>query len=128
MSLVLVDTNVFIDFFKKKSIKNQDLIKLIDNSNVLLSSYVKLELLLGVRKEERVRLEEILSPLPIFHSDRKLFDVAYSLVPIARRYAFNPGSVDFLIAIQALVSRSKLWTEDKMLQKLAKVLEIDLYV
>jgi len=127
MKPVLVDTSVFVDFFKNRSYSHLELRKLMEERRVLLSCYVKLELLLGVKKEERARLDDVLSPLLVLMPIPSSIETGFKLISLARQKGFNPSAIDFLIALQSLVSEAQLWTFDKQLKQIAKALAVEIW-
>jgi predicted nucleic acid-binding protein len=125
MKLVLVDTGVFIDFFRGRSQRDDRLVSLLRGRRVTLSPLVKLELLVGVRKDERRMLEDTLSPLPLIEHTHALMELAIELVPIVRRTGLCPGIPDYLIAIEALSCNLVLYSGDSIVRSLGQALGVD---
>ena len=121
MSSLLVDTSCFIAFLRGQD--RETLPPLILSGHVVLSAVVKLELLAGVRKDEALILEELLSGLrelsdfpPIEHCQR--------LLTLARGRGLLGGIPDLMILADCERTNSKLLSVDRKLLKLAKELKI----
>ncbi len=121
MSSLLVDTSCFIAFLRGRD--RETLPPLILSGHVVLSAVVKLELLAGVRKDEALILEELLSGLhelsdfpPIEHCQR--------LLTLARGRGLLGGIPDLMILADCERTKSTLLSADRKLLKLAKELRI----
>lgn len=128
MQLVLADTSVFVDFLRERRPNNQVFRELLAANLVLLSPFVKLELLAGAKKAERKNLSDLLGSLSIVEVSMKLFEAAETLMPYQRGQGFNVGLIDYLIILQALSVSAPLLTHDKVMAKLARALGVDLVV
>ncbi len=126
-SIVLVDTSVFIDYFRATTAKSEPLTSLLEESRVILSPFVRMELQMGVRARERKQLGSLLEALPLAQFDMNHFRVAESLMPLVRSSGLSVGLVDYLIAMQALDLQVPLFTLDNVMKKLAGVLEIEIF-
>lgn len=124
MRYVLLDTSVLIDFLKSKSNKNSSIRKILEDDKGVLSPLVKLELLMGVKKEERKDLEYILEGLRPANISLELFKVAEKLIPLVRKEGIQPGLIDYLIVLQALADGYDIATNDKVLSKVCKALGV----
>ena len=117
MKRVLVDTSVFIDFLRRKTGTTSRLSTLLTDRRVLLSPYVRLELLMGVKKSERKELSSLLSALPSAEPGPTFFADAGTLLGLVKDKGINCGLVDYLIALQSLELEVPLFTIDKMLSR-----------
>ncbi|MCC6220048.1 MAG: PIN domain-containing protein [Deltaproteobacteria bacterium] len=127
-SLVLVDTCVFVDFLREISPLNGALRTLVREDRVILSPLVRLELLQGVREIERAKLASFLDGFIRLEGDEQLFKVAEELLPLARRGGLSFGLIDYLIVLQSLAANILLYTRDVTMLKLARKLDVNLYL
>jgi predicted nucleic acid-binding protein len=132
-NLILVDTSVFVDFLRPidnpdtKQIKSRKLfIEILEEEKIVLSSFVRLELLQGVRTNERRALAELLDVLPAIPVKPDLFNLAENLLPTVRSQGLTVGLVDYLLLIQALAAELKFYTLDRPLKSLADKLGVRL--
>jgi predicted nucleic acid-binding protein len=125
-SLILVDTSIFIDFFRTSGSSNDAFKSLLEDGKVALSPFVRLEILSGMKVRERGQIAGLLDALDVLAIDMNLFHSAELLLPIVRRGGLNAGLVDYFIVIQALSAGMRLFTRDKVMVKLARLLKADL--
>lgn len=118
---------MFIEFFRHQGSGNLPLRQLILDGRVLLSVFVRLELLRGVRLVEQKQLLSALAGLNILSLSGQLYQLAETLIPIGRARGLNVGLVDYLIAVQALEADVPLYTLDKPLSQLARALGATLF-
>ena len=125
---VLVDTCVFINYFRpNKSPYKKVLRELILDRQVILSPFVKLELLQGIRKNERKMLSSLLGELDTIPISNDLFDAAELLFPLNKKQGLNVGLIDYLLIVQALSANAAFFTIDQTLKRLAKRLGADVF-
>ncbi len=123
-NLVLIDTCVFVDFFRINAPINDQLRVLLSDNRVLLSPFVRLELLFGLRKKDQFAVADLLDSLQPLQLPPEFYGVAETLMPLARTSGISVGLIDFFLAVQALGERCALFTRDKPLLKLARTLGI----
>lgn len=121
--MILVDTSVWIEVFKKRH--PFDLEKTVDFADIVTCLPVLQEVLQGFRDERAFRLaHEALSSLPIVDSplDRAVVDSAVDLYRSARRRGLTVrSSVDCLVAASALRHDLEVLHHDRDFSLLAKV-------
>jgi predicted nucleic acid-binding protein len=122
--LCIVDTSIFIDFFRNRSANNDLLKQLISEDQVILSAFVKIELILGVRHTERSKLNRILDGFRIIIPTENFYERVFQSLPNIRQSGINFGLGDLLIVIQAKEAGVGLFTRDKMMKKLCKMLAV----
>ena len=115
---VLADTGVWIAFFRPQKSEMQRrladvLEQLILEDRVVLCGVVELELLQGVREEERPNLEASLSALEFIPTTRADFQRAGELLGTLRRRGVTIPTTDGLIAAQCLHRDLTLLENDK---------------
>jgi predicted nucleic acid-binding protein len=126
--MVIVDTSVWIDFFKGHEPCFSPLSVLLADRQVLALPCVFGELLQGARnKKEQVIITDFWQSLPKVSPN--LFETAWiqagSLSSKERWFARGIGLIDSTILYIAKESSNKLWTLDKEVMKVAKKLQID---
>ncbi len=114
---VIVDTSVFIDFFRGKEVTAFR--ELLLNDRILLSHYVRLELLQGVRKEEVKKLDYVLDGLARCPFDEKCFAEAERILRQTKGSGLTLGIVDLLLAAQSNAVDASIYSFDKVFGKLA---------
>ena len=121
--MVLVDTSVWIEVFRKPSAKRLE--KLVDFDDVVTCLPIVQEVLQGFRDESAFQIaRDAMYALPIVESPlgRAVFDDAVGLYRIARRAGLTiRSSADCLIAACALRNDLTLLHHDRDYDKLARV-------
>lgn len=127
MKHILVDTCIWVDFFKDSDTDLSDRLEnLISEDKVLLSDVVRSELLIGARdKKELEELSSVLDGLNVAEINSKTFIKAGELGFLMRREGFTLPLSDLIITAQAINHESQIWTYDKHFSTLEKTLEID---
>lgn len=116
---VLVDTNVWIAFFRKTrgDETSQQVGTVLDGllveDRVVLSGVVEMELLHGVKEHERGELEVLLEALPYVEASRQDFRRAGELLNNLRRRGITIPTPDALLAAQCLRQNFQLLENDK---------------
>jgi len=107
MANVLVDTSVWVDFFRgTPSTAAASLDQLLEEKRVVICGTVELELLQGAKAGEKAMLEDLLTALPYVESQRVDFQTAGELLNGLRVKGFQIPASDGLIA--ALCARHQL--------------------
>jgi len=119
MRRVLADTSVFIDFFRGRPSGAFE--RLLRANALLLSPYVRLELLQGLRRDEAARVGELLRGIPQVPHDPALFAAAEELIESVRGTGLNVGLVDLLIAAQARHLKATVLSADLVFVRLEKL-------
>jgi predicted nucleic acid-binding protein len=113
MADVLVDTSVWIDFFRKAHSPEGDLMDLLlAEDRVVICGIVEMEILQGLKGKERVPTESLLELLPYLATERADFRVAGLLWQQLRRRGMTIPSTDCLIASLCLRHRVSLLSLD----------------
>ena len=114
--VVLVDTSVFIDFFRGK--KPPTFEELLLNDQIILSNFVRLELLQGVRKSEADQLKYVLEGIQNQVFQIEAFETAESILERIRGTGMTVGIVDLLIAAEANIYQCPIYSHDKVFEEL----------
>ena len=117
MKNYIVDTSVFVEFFRGKP--NPSFETLIRENRVVLSNFVRLELLLGARKSESEKLDRALSGLIVLKPDQRIFVAAEKILSAVRPKGVTLGAVDFLIAAESHLSGFPVYSFDKAFRSIA---------
>lgn len=125
MRRAVVDTSVFVDFLRGKPQPRFE--GLLRENSVLLSPYVRLELLQGVRRTEARLLARLLGGIPQVPHREEVFGVAESMTQRLKGSGLNVGLVDLLIAAQAKLVRCAVLSSDHVFEELADVGLVSLY-
>ena len=121
--MVLVDTSVWIEFFKAKHPYFQDFSVLLADRQVLTTSCIFGELLQGARnkREEKILLE-FWNDLP--KVSLELFENSWinagKTSSTERWYAKGVGLIDATILQISKTTGAKLWTLDKAMNKISE--------
>jgi len=128
MKYILVDTCIWVDFFKDTNTALSDKLEnLISEDSILISDVVRAELLVGARdKKELEELSSVLDGLNVAKIDSQTFTKAGELGFLMRRAGFTLPLTDLIITAQAIQLESQIWTYDKHFSSLEKNLDINL--
>jgi len=118
---ILVDTSVFIDFFRGKYIKELELA--IKEDRVVLSQIVLFELIKGIIKTEIKKVVSFLDGLEIL-PDFPPAVACQELLIKAKSLGLQGGIPDLLILSDCYVNQIQLLSSDLKLVRLARALKI----
>jgi len=128
-SVIIVDTSVWIDYFRgSNTALASTLDGLLDEDRVVLVPPVRLELLLGCRKSQRVRLLRLLEAIPTLPATEGAWKAAERLSLELREDGVTAGVVDLLIAALAFEHAASLWTLDKDFDPLFKTQRLEAFL
>lgn len=120
--MVLVDTSVWIEFFRGK---NQKLIEglkdLLDGNEVSLAIPVRIEILAGTSKEKKPTLGRVLSALPLFYPSVETWKKIENWIEAGLSKGERFGALDLLIAAITAENKTALWSLDKDFQRMEKL-------
>ena len=109
--MILVDTNIIIDFWKNPS---QNLVNIFTNENVFICGIIKAELLHGARNlDEFNKITDALSEFQYVNIDdttwASLGEILFSLKKSGLTIPFQ----DALLIALSLNNKMQIWTNDK---------------
>jgi predicted nucleic acid-binding protein len=109
--MVLVDTSIWINLYRKKTAEiGQKIWMLVGRNDAAVCGQVWLEFLGGFRDAAtRRRSEDKLRAYPFLETPRNAYDIAVDL--LATYHRLGPG--DAIIAATAIVNDAELWTADR---------------
>lgn len=122
--MIIVDTSIWIEFFKNKknvfSILNQEL----ECQNVLAIECVFAELLQGAKNQREINIiSEYWNNLPQIE-ESGLWIAAGQLSAKNKYFSKGIGLIDVFLIACTRKTKSKIWTLDKKLKSVLKVEEI----
>lgn len=111
---VLIDSSVWIDYFRKGKSKVEEQVNLLlDENRIVLCGMVELEILQGLRGNEQVIIQDLFSVLHYVNTERSDFVNAGLILNDLRKKGITIPSSDCLIAAQCLHHKLPLFTLDK---------------
>lgn len=119
--MIAVDTSVWIDFFRGRAPTVETLSGLLDRDEVALPISVKLEILSGARKSEVLRLERVLSALPMLYPTEGLWKRMEKWVTAGAAAGQRFGVGDLLVAGLTVEHDCTLWSLDSDFARMAKL-------
>lgn len=119
--MIVVDTSVWIDFFRGRAPVTTRLSTLLDSDDVVLPIPVRIELLSGAMKAERPRLSRLLSALPVLYPTEASWARIESWVTQGVAAGHRFGAADLLIASLAAEHDHDLWSLDKDFTRMARL-------
>ncbi len=128
--MILVDTSVWIDFFRAKSGRPHPLAELLGGRNrVCLCGLIRQEILQGIHQpKELTATTRMLDLLPFLPTTTATDDHAAEIFRVATRHGLNMPTVDATIAAIALQHNVSLYTRDhRHLCALAELVPLRLY-
>jgi len=125
---VLVDTCIFVDFLRSKGNLNKTLRNLIDEERVVISPYVKLELLKGVKIDQYKKLNLLLNGFVSTPDNSDILEFAEKHIIKARKWGLNFGLIDYFIVLQALKFKLFILSRDKIMLELARNLGVRILI
>jgi len=118
---VLVDTSSFVEYFRDG--KESLIPALAMNDAIILSKVVRLELIKGAKQKDRKLLLNFLEGLIQLEEFPSADLVEKALLQLHGR-GMNLGFADLLILADALRTRSRLLTVDKILARAAEIMGV----
>jgi tRNA(fMet)-specific endonuclease VapC len=116
---ILVDTSVWIDFFRPRSETGDLLEKLLKGDAVWTCGVVLFEVLQGIKSEnEKTQLLSILTSLPYIEMAGPLWQKAAEIATLARKNGITLPLSDMLIAAIAIENDLSVYTFDKHFEQI----------
>ncbi|MDE2059065.1 MAG: PIN domain-containing protein [candidate division NC10 bacterium] len=129
MSDVLVDTSVWLEFFRvQDSPYAETLDQLLEEERVCTSDLIKAEILPGARTPKQFReLKEYFDALPLATAPASLWEEIIEVQSRLKRGGVNGISIpDLMIAVVAKANSKALFTKDHDFQRIQRVLPVEL--
>lgn len=131
--MVLVDTSVWIEFFRKKpSISVDPLHILIEEKQVVTCLPITAEILSGeIPASKRSVIQDAFNAMVFIDLDwnsKKIWEEITHFALTAKKQGMGiPGLIDRMILLAAQKGSCSLWTLDRKLQQLAKFTKVPLF-
>jgi predicted nucleic acid-binding protein len=125
--MIVVDTSVWVAALRKAGPEAETLRLLLDEDEVLLPIPVKIELLSGTSKRDRVALRSALSALPLAYPTDETWRLMDGWTDRTARAGAAFGVGDLLIAAIAHEAGALVWSLDGAFERLQRLRVIDLY-
>jgi predicted nucleic acid-binding protein len=119
--VIAVDTSVWIDFFRGRSLAVEKLSVLLDRDEVVLPVPVRIEILSGARKSESQSLGRILSALPVLYPTDATWSRMEAWVTAGTVAGQRFGLGDLLVAALAVEHGCTLWSLDSDFARMARL-------
>ena len=122
---VLVDTSVWIEFFRENSSVSNNLELLIITDSVEVCGVVLFELLQGIKSEpEKLKIKEILLNLSYVEVNKIIWQKSAEISLNIKKKGFTIPFSDILIGVLAIENNLSVFTLDKHFELIS---ELELY-
>jgi len=113
MSNVLVDTSIWIDFFRGKSSKPIQLFHdMIGDDRIVIAISTRLELLAGMKKKDLVKMQKLFSSLITLYPNEHTWVAIESWIKQGKMQGQHFGIADLIIGALATEHDLSLWSND----------------
>lgn len=128
MDKLLIDTSVWIEFFKKKDPHFKIVRNLIEEDNVCCIGLIYAELLQGAKSEKELStLKEFMHVFDFIPESVALWEKAGLMSRALRQKGKEIGLSDCFIASSAVLYGSRLYTLDKHFHIIKKHMDLNLF-
>ncbi len=125
---VLVDTSVWIAYFRKEEAAFSEINMLADAGRVRLLGLILAELYQGCKSQQEVDVVHYLTEVfPRLDESAGMWEEAGMMAFRMRRQGRSPGLADCYIATAAMNSRALIYSYDRHFEELARFCGVDLY-
>ena len=126
MSFILVDTSIWIDFFRGRSVA-EPLDELIKTNRISTNDLILAELIPSIRFRKEEKLQHLLLSIRRFDLSIDWQDITNMQLLNLRSGNNHVGIPDLIIAQNALHNDLVLFENDKHFQAMKKILGLDLF-
>lgn len=110
---ILVDTTIWIEFFRRRSTVADHLEMLLIENVVCTCGIVMFEVLQGIKSEgEKNKILSLLATLPYIEMTKKLWQIAAEISILAKKNGMNLPLSDIFIAAIAIENDLPIYTLD----------------
>ena len=126
--MIVVDTSVWVNALRSTASREAAIVgQLLDSDEVALAIPVRVELLSGASKSDRIRLRRALSALPVLYPSDETWRLIDTWVDTAGAAGQRFGLGDLLIAALARESGSLTWSLDADFTRMSQLGFVDRY-
>ena len=129
MSDILVDTSVWLEFFRvKDSPYGEALDRLLEEERVCTTNLIKAEIIPGARKPKQFQeLKEYFDALPLANEPASLWEEIMQVQFRLKRKGIHGISIpDLIIAVVAKVNGKVIFTRDSDFRHIQRALQVEL--
>lgn len=120
--MTFVDTSVWVAAFRSANGREaRALRRLLDQDEVALAIPVRIEILAGASREDRVRLRTLLSALPVHYPTPTTWKLIDAWLQQAANAGERFGFADLVIAALVAESAGAIWSLDSDFQRMARI-------
>ena len=124
MNLTLIDTSVWIEYFRGNSQIIITIHWLLDNNLAVTAFPVRMELLIGARNQERKSITEAFGGLLFCDIQKSAWEIAEKWIIILREKGITPSLIDVLLVAVAKENLYSFWTLDKDFEPMFKYCKV----
>ena len=127
-ALIVVDTSVWIDALREPTGEEANTLKgLLDADEVALPVPVRVELLSGIAKKERLRVQRALTGLPVLAINDETWSILEDFATRAAIVGQRFTVTDLLIASAARELGALVWSLDSDFERMERAGLVELY-
>ncbi len=119
--MILVDTSVWVAALRRRGAEAARLERLFDEDAVLLAAPVRIEILCGASRRDRLRLRPLLSALPIAYPEPRTWQRLDAWIDLAGDKGERFGFADLLIGALAAERDVPVWSLDADFGRLGRL-------
>lgn len=126
--MIVADTSVWVQFFRGKDRKTAEhLRELLERDEVVLVAPVRLEILAGASRHDFLRLQPLLSALPLLFPTEDTWREMERWVGVAIAAGKRFGMGDLLVGAIASGHAHRIWSLDADFERLATLGLVKIY-
>jgi len=126
--LILVDTSIWIDFFRKKVNIFERLSQLVEEKRVVTVKLVIAELIQGVKQEKEIEaIKSLGDVIPILTESSDVWEKVGKLSYELRKKSKTVGLADCYIAVMAVIHNARLFSLDQHFRIISKYYPLKMF-
>ena len=124
--MVLVDTSVWIEYFKGNP-RTKDIDKLIDENSICMNHIILSELRPVLISKQQYELDDLLLYLPILPMNINWEDIVKLQCSNIYNGINDVGISDLLILQNAIQNKAKIWSLDNHFMRMSRIIQFEMY-